>query len=297
MATKEGKQGWDPYETSHRKQFVYQPNSAPEIFLRPMSTSFIDSYSQSGHIGSTEYNKEFCWKPASKPECIRTGTASGQRRNNPHPSQAFMVWRVPRDASPSYEYVAFPWKCPPSEGEIRKALKAQYCSTYTRDFMGVPQGITYVKKAHGQLTPLQSRRCIHVPLPTETKMMVSYHEPKQKPQLLANFHQYSKRDPHVACCGIVPTVVQRHLNTQQRGLKLTTYDRFCGKRVSNVRNSLLSQDLQKLHESLPEEEEMAVKTTLNRDSCPKNGKKVSILPAVVQNSSSPVRTSSWPGPL
>ena len=52
-----------------------------------MSTAFIDSYSQSGHIGSTEYIKEFCWKPASKPECIRTGTASGQRRNNPHPSQ------------------------------------------------------------------------------------------------------------------------------------------------------------------------------------------------------------------
>ena len=239
-----------------------------------------------------------------------------------------MVWRVPRDATPSYEYVAFPWKCPPAEGEIHKAIKAQYCSTYTRDFMGVPQGMTClvglvlampqwlnkyiqthmqkqhniyrhsllsfvfhpayllghddIKKAHGQLTPLQSRRSMQVPLPTETKMIVSYREPKQKPQLLAHFHQYSKRDPHVACCGIgtffskttenehkqqfhsylfadncpcvlVPTVVQRHINTQQRGLNLTTYDRFCEKRVSNVKNSLLSQDLQKLHESLPEE--------------------------------------------
>jgi len=44
-------------------------------------------------------------------------------------------------------------------------------------------------------------------------------------------------------------------------------------------------------------ENMAVKTTLNRDYCPKNGEKVSKLPAVVQNSSSPVWTSSWPGPL
>ncbi|XP_072249170.1 testis-expressed protein 26 [Leuresthes tenuis] len=297
MATKEGKQWWDPYETSHRKQFVYQPNSAPEILLRPTSTAFIDSYSKSGYIGSTEYNKEFCWKPVSKPECICTGTASGQRRNNPHPSQAFMVWRVPRDATPSYEYVAFPSKCPPAEGEIHKAIKAQYCSTYTRDFMGVHQGHDDIKKAHGQLTPVQSRHCMQVPLPTETKMIVNYREPKQKPQLLAHFLQYSKRDPHVACCGIVPTVVQRHINTQQRGLNLTTYDQFCEKRVSNVKNSLLSQDLQKLHESLPEEEKMAVKTTLNRDSCPKNGEKVNKLPAVVQNSSSPVWTSSWPGPL
>lgn len=50
-------------------------------------TSFVDSYSKSGPFGSTVYNKDFCWKPACKPECIRTGTASGQRRNNPHPSQ------------------------------------------------------------------------------------------------------------------------------------------------------------------------------------------------------------------
>ncbi|GAA6232706.1 testis-expressed protein 26-like isoform X3 [Lates japonicus] len=87
MATKEGKQWWDPYETCHRRQFVYRPNSAAEILLCPTSTSFINPYSQSGPFGSTVYNKDFYWKPACKPECIRTGTASGQRRNNPHPSQ------------------------------------------------------------------------------------------------------------------------------------------------------------------------------------------------------------------
>nr|XP_033486961.1 testis-expressed protein 26-like isoform X2 [Epinephelus lanceolatus] len=149
MATKEGKQWWDPYETSNRRQFIYRPNSAAEILLCPASTSFIDSYSQSGPFGSTVYNKDFCWQPGCKPECIRTGTASGQRRNNPHPSQSFMMWRLPRDAARSSEYVSFPWKCPPSEREIHKALTAQYRSIYRCDFMGMPQVPTVVQR-HAQ---------------------------------------------------------------------------------------------------------------------------------------------------
>ncbi|KAF7643290.1 hypothetical protein LDENG_00242280 [Lucifuga dentata] len=88
MATKEKKQWWDPYETSQRREFIYRPNSG-EILLNQTSTSFVDSYSHSGPFGSTLYKKEFCWKPACKAECIHTGTASKQRRNNPHPSQLY----------------------------------------------------------------------------------------------------------------------------------------------------------------------------------------------------------------
>lgn len=59
-----------------------------------------------------------------------------------HFFKSFMMWRLPRDAAPSSEYVAVPLKCLPSEGEIRKALTAQYRSTYRCDFMGMPQGRT-----------------------------------------------------------------------------------------------------------------------------------------------------------
>lgn len=59
-----------------------------------------------------------------------------------HFFKSFMMWRLPRDAAPSSEYVAVPWKCLPSEAEIRKALTAQYRSTYRCDFMGMPQGRT-----------------------------------------------------------------------------------------------------------------------------------------------------------
>uniref|UniRef100_A0A8P4JVW6 Uncharacterized protein n=1 Tax=Dicentrarchus labrax TaxID=13489 RepID=A0A8P4JVW6_DICLA len=197
-----GKQWWDPYETSHGRQFVYRPNSAAEI-LCPTSTSFIDSYSKSGPFGSTVYNQDFSWKSSCKPECIRTGTASGHRRNNPHPSQSFMMWRLPRDTARSSEYVGFPWKCPPSEEEINKALTAQYRSTYRCDFMGMLQG---------------------------------------KTSLSVKSRVYKK------CL--------QHVHTQQKRSHLTNYDRFCGKRASNVAcviKSLLPQELQQLHRILPED--------------------------------------------
>ncbi|XP_029302723.1 testis-expressed protein 26 [Cottoperca gobio] len=294
MATKEGKQWWDPYETSNRRQFVYRPHPTAEILLCPTSTSFIDSSSQSGPFGSTVYNKDFGWNPACKPECIRTGTASGQRRNNPHPSQSFMRWRLPKDSTRSSEYVGIPWKCPPSEREIHKALTAQYSSIYRCDYMGMPQGHGHFNNAERRLAPLQSR--CEMPLFIDTEMRDNYRLPKQKPELQGNLSHYSSTASDVACRGIVPTVVQRH--TEQKRSDLTNYDRFCGKRITNVPGvikSLLPEELQQLNIIVPEQEKEALKTALSKD--PNNKEKVNKLPAVVLNSCSPEWISSWPGPL
>ncbi|KAK9521114.1 hypothetical protein VZT92_020950 [Zoarces viviparus] len=293
MATKEGKQWWDPYQTSNRRQFVYRPKSAAEILVSPTSTSFIDSYSQSGPFGSTVYNKDFCWKPPCKPECIRTGTSSGQRRNNPHPSQSFMKWRLPRDAAQNSEYVGFPWKCPPSEGEIREALTAQYSSIYRCDYMGMPQGHDLINKGEGRLAPRYSRP--EMLLSTDTEMRDNYRQPKQR--LLGNYSLYSCTEPNVARRGVVPTVEQRH--TQQKRSDLTNYDRFCGKRVTDVTNmikSLLPEELQQLHRTLPEEEKEAI-TKVSTDAYPNYRDEVNKLPPVVLHSCSPKWISSWPGPL
>ncbi|XP_056297331.1 testis-expressed protein 26-like isoform X2 [Pseudoliparis swirei] len=290
MATTEDKQWWDPYETSHKRQFVYRP--AAEILVCPTSTSFIDSSSQSGPIGSTLYNKDFCWKPPCKPECIRTGTASGQRRNNPHPSQSFMKWRLPRDAARSSEYVGFPWKCPPSEGEIRKALTAQYSSIYRCDYMRHDHLID------GERRPAPRHSRPEKILSTDTEMRDNYRQPKQKLELLGNSSLYSCPHPNVTCRGIVPTVVQRH--TQQKTSYLTNYDQFCGKKLSNVTNmikSLLPQELQQLHTTSPKEEKEAVKTVMSINAYPNNREKVNELPPVVLDSCSPKWISSWPGPL
>ncbi|XP_030007934.1 WD repeat-containing protein on Y chromosome-like [Sphaeramia orbicularis] len=264
MATKE-KQWWDPYETSQRRDFTYRPNSSAELLLCPTSTSFIDSFSQSRPFGSSVYHEDFNWKPACKPECIRTGTASGQRRNNPHPSKSFMMWRLPRDATRSSEYVSFPWKCSPSEGEICKALTAQYRSTYRCDFMGMPQ--------EKRLVPPCSRR--RVPTSTDTEMRDSYRQPKQRPEV-NHCHYSCNMNRRTACRGIVPSVVQRHVLTQQKDSDLTTYDRFCGNRAANVSNlikSPLPQELQHMQRILPEQEKEAVKPALIRGSNPNSRNK------------------------
>ncbi|XP_067364176.1 testis-expressed protein 26-like [Channa argus] len=291
MEIKEGKQWWDPYETSHRRHFVYQPNSATEILLCPTST-FINSKSRP--FGSTVYNKDFCWKLARKPECIHTGSASGNRRNNPHPSQAFMMWRLPRDATRSPEYATFPRKCPPSEEEIHQALTAQYHSTYRFDFMGRPQGSDHINNAERRLAALRNR--YHVSVSTDTEMRDNYRQPKEKPQLLCKLSHHT--EPNVACHGIVPTVVKRHIHTQQKRSDLTTYDRFCGRKGSDVTcvvKSLLPEELQQLYKILPVEDREAVQYALRKDSHPKNGHKGNKLPAV--NACSPEWISSWTGPL
>ncbi|KAK2846748.1 hypothetical protein Q5P01_009747 [Channa striata] len=274
------------------RHFVHQPNPATEILLCPTSTSFIDSKSRP--FGSTVYNKDFRWKPACRPECIRTGSASGNRRNNPHPSQAFMMWRLPRDATRSPEYVTFPRKCPPSEEEIRKALTAQYHSTYRCDFMGRPQGPDHMNNAERRLDALHSRR--HMSVCTDTEMRDNYRQPQERPELLGKLCHHT--EPSVACHGIVPTVVQRHIRTQQKRSDVTTYDRFCGRKVSDVTHvikSLLPQELQQLYKILPEEDRKTVQQILNKGSRPNSGHKGNKLPAV--NSCSPEWISGWTGPL
>ncbi|TDH14653.1 hypothetical protein EPR50_G00022680 [Perca flavescens] len=209
--------------------------------------------------------------------------------------KSFIMWRLPRDATQSSEYVSFPWKCPPSEEEICKALTAQYSSIYRCDYMGMPQGRVHIKQAERRLTPLHSRR--EMPLSTDTEMRDNYRQPKQKPELLDNYSHYScSTHPNMACRGIVPTVVQRH--TQQKRSDLANYD--CGKRVTDVTcviKSLLPQELQQLHRILPEEEKETVRTVLSKDVYPNNNEKVCKLPAVGLKSCSPERISSWPGPL
>ncbi|XP_074536366.1 testis-expressed protein 26 isoform X2 [Halichoeres trimaculatus] len=285
MAAK-GKLWWDPYETSNRRHFVPQLNSTAGILLcrSPTSSSFIDSYSQSGPLASTVYKNDFCWKLPCKPESICTGTASGQRRNNPHPSQSFMIWRLPKLAAQSSDYVSPPWKCSPSEGVIRKALTAQYCSTYRCDFTGMPQGYYDTKSEVGRLAPLHTRRDVFLLAETETRD--NYRKPQQKPELFGH-HSYNT-DSHAGRCGIVPTVVQRHVHTQQKRYDLTNYNRFFGKKVpdvSGVLKSLLPQELQQLRHILPEEEKNAVKTALSQDSI--NSEKERKLQAVAPNSCTP----------
>ncbi|CAL8362132.1 unnamed protein product [Merluccius merluccius] len=287
---------WDPYETSQRREFYYRPCSNTEFTLPATSGSFGDRRSPSGPVGPSAYSEDFCWKAAPKPECIRTGSASGQRRNNPHPNQGFLTWRLPNGALPSSAGGgSAPQSGPTSEEEIRKALTAQYRSTYGTDFLGLPQGTSHL--SHVAATWQQ------VPHRTLTEMRDNYCQPQLKDELQDNrfVTAYGCNASHrVHRRGIVPTVVQRHIRDRRDVSELTTYDAFFGRKASvvpYVLKSLQPQELQQLCKALPEKDTKVIKSLMSRATRREDEGKEGKLPAVTLPPSPPLEwISSWPGP-
>lgn len=95
--------------------------------------------------------RDYSPKPFSKAECIRSGTASGERRNNPHPPevclciinfsyiisvpsspfrQGFMVWRLPTRRRPHQDASDMEEPLHPDLGIIRGHLKSTYRDDY-----------------------------------------------------------------------------------------------------------------------------------------------------------------------
>ncbi|XP_068174080.1 testis-expressed protein 26 isoform X2 [Antennarius striatus] len=209
---------------------------------------------------------DLCLKPVCEADCIHTGTAAGQRRNDPHPSQ--LTWRLPRKAAQSSEYTGHLWKCNPFEDKICEALTAQYRSIYTCDFMSMHQGYDYVNNAERRLKTKHSKN--RVAATTDTEMRDNYRKPKQKPELLP--YNYNT-DCKVACLGIVPTVV--HIHTQKKRLDSTHCSRIYGKTFTNKE---------------------AVKIDLGKDPYSNNKEEATKRPEVINNCS-PEWISSWPGPI
>merc|ERR1712139_442764 len=70
--------------TTHEKEFPGYPAGLYADAHRPPAKSEFTTTAQAN----------FGWKQQTKEEPIRTGTASGQRRNNPLPHEAFMTWKL-----------------------------------------------------------------------------------------------------------------------------------------------------------------------------------------------------------
>ncbi|KAK1786460.1 hypothetical protein P4O66_018146 [Electrophorus voltai] len=198
------------------------------------------------------------------------------------------------------------WRCqpglsscknPPSEEEVRKTLSAQYKSTYRTDFLGIPQGIVMNRTI---LDPLKIRP--DVPQCTQTEMRSNYCKPIQKTEFQGNISRYGCNVLHgIAPKGIVPTVVQKHITTQESRKQMTTYSRHFGGQVtdlSSLLRSLKPEEVQNFYKHLPEKEKMVVQTFLQRSPALTSNRK-SVKDPVVLLPASPLldRVSVWPGPL
>ncbi|KAK7156627.1 hypothetical protein R3I94_006620 [Phoxinus phoxinus] len=245
-------------------------------------------------MGATAYSEDFCWKPVSKTACIRSATASGNRRNNPHPSQAFMVWRHNADqikhcdGSSSLQLAL-------TEKEIQKALSAQYRSTYQTDFIRLPQGIM---KNHAICAPFNHSHAVHYY--TQTEMRHNYRPPQSKLELLGNNSRYGCNKLHgIAARGIVPTVFHSHINNQENSKLQTTYNMHFGSRhtdVSSVLKSIPPQTFRQICKKLSDKEKKDVKT-LHISSSSSDRCKVKNTGVFMQAPSTLEMMSAWPGPL
>lgn len=102
--------------------------------IRPVtSNAFRVPFNLGDPIGASHYDSEYAPKFTGKAEPLRTGTASGQRSNNPHPSQEFMVFRfrpLKSSVNPNCD-----WSKPIGDKLIAQVIKNQMKSTYKSDFI------------------------------------------------------------------------------------------------------------------------------------------------------------------
>ncbi|KAI7801018.1 testis-expressed protein 26-like [Triplophysa rosa] len=283
----------ETYETSHKRDFVYRPIfSTPELRPKTSVRIYKNSYALDDPVGTTLYSEDFCWRPVAKTACIRSATASGHRRNNPHPSQAFMVWGF----SPNQMKSLSDGK-PLNEQDIQNALSAQYRSTYRVDFLGLPQGMM---KNHIICAP--SNRSHADNYCTQTEMRHNYCKPILKAGLLVKNSRYGCNKLHgVAARGIVPTVVHKDMNNQRYSKQQTTYNKHFGSQhtdVSSVFSSIQPQMFQQFCEHLASETEQRDAKTLLRTASP-SAQELRMKKSGVFLHPPPTleRMSAWPGPL
>ncbi|KAK3701732.1 hypothetical protein QZH41_018895 [Actinostola sp. cb2023] len=164
------------YMTSHKKEYDGL-RGTPAENARPQSAKL---FPNRVNDEDTTYHKEFCEKKSKKVEEIRTGTASGARRNNPHPSEAFMIWKFPGRNLPALDPAEY------STENMEEITYDQLKSTYQNDYTGIPQGVQIQTVFDGDLRE-------HLPKPPYTldsTSRYSYQKPDVYNELQCNLSRY-----------------------------------------------------------------------------------------------------------
>ncbi|CAM2095923.1 testis-expressed protein 26 isoform X2 [Lepidochelys kempii] len=253
---------WDPYETTMKHEYPYRAPVETEAVRPRTAKGHVNPHQLSDPIGFNTYREEFCWKPYSKAEPIMTGSSSGTRRNNPHPSQSFMIWKMPREEKPQPSNSLSRWTQPISKQEIREAIRAQFNSTYNGDYLGLPQGLQI--KDTIPVPPDWKKR---IPHPPATEFRHHY----QAPAHIHDFMDFSWKygcnaNRHIPAKGVVPTVTFSHIQNQENIKQMTTYQRDFGKEYFNILsilNSLDPEQVNKYIERAPKQERAILQHFLN----------------------------------
>ncbi|XP_028582271.2 testis-expressed protein 26 isoform X1 [Podarcis muralis] len=256
-----GRLKWDPYETTMRHDFVFNPATDPGADCARAGKGHVIPFQVDEPTGRNSYRDEFCWKPYSKAEPIRAGSA---RRNNPQPGERFLIWQMPREETPISIESYSPWTKPISKQEIEDVLKKQYKTAYARDYLGIQPG------APRDGAPAPSDWKMLVPKPPDTEFRHNYQPQANNPDLRDYTWKYgcnAKR--HIPVKGTVPSVSFAQIWNHEHTKHLTTYQRDFGKdynEILSVLNSLDPEEIKAYVDRAPLPEKTILQNFLERVS-------------------------------
>ncbi|XP_071127373.1 uncharacterized protein [Mytilus edulis] len=255
MPTVGGQYHSNPYVTSYTRDYPQKEQPFTGA-TRPMTSHGF----RNGPIGDTTYAEEYKDKPNRPTSPIRSGSASGQRNNNPHPLQAFMVWRFPTKSQA--EPKPSPWSEELTDDKINQVHKRLCQSTYQTDYLGIPQGFQ-LKSAY----TLPPDWKADIPYTLDSVARYSYQNPSQPEKLKLPISRYgSNKKKSMAVNGTIPTASLRYNHIKQR----TTYDRHYNdnsgnvvQQIKDVGRKLGAETLKKYYEKAAPEDKDTIRRILD----------------------------------
>ncbi|XP_054830018.1 testis-expressed protein 26 [Eublepharis macularius] len=256
-----GKIKWDPYESTAKHDFVFNPATEHNVDCARAGRGHVIPFQVNEPTGKNTYQDEFYWKPYSKAEPIRSGSASGVRRNNPQPAERFLIWRVPREEEP---LPSIPSRTKPiTVQDIEETIKKQYQTVYTGDYLGIQPGAQ--KDPAASASPDWK---ILAPQPPETEFRRHYQPQAQVPELKDFTWKYGcNANRRIPVRGAVPSVTFAQLWNQENTKQLTTYQKDFGKDyqdILSVLNSLDPEDVKAYVQSAPHPEKVILQNFLDK---------------------------------
>merc|ERR1712226_1326768 len=120
------------YETTYDRQFS-RPMTAVNI-VRPRSAypSGADELSELRKHYSSTYSTQFYEKEPTRSAPIRSGSGSGNRRNNPHPLKSFMVYQLPRSQPLG---LRIPQEPTFGDRTVQSAIQGKTVTTYDHNYL------------------------------------------------------------------------------------------------------------------------------------------------------------------
>ena len=135
---KEGSAVLNAYETTYDRHYSRPPTAMSVIQTRAPVISTLKDMSDLRKHYETTYGTEYYDKDNPNTQPIRSGSGSGNRRNNPHPLKSFMVYQLPRNQPLG---LMAPKMSDFNDYRLESAIKNKSSSTYFNQYLGLPQGV------------------------------------------------------------------------------------------------------------------------------------------------------------